>query len=55
MKKLITGNEAAALAAKLARPQVIAAYPITPQTSIAEKLAEYTAGGRLKARYIKVE
>ncbi|MBW1945414.1 MAG: pyruvate ferredoxin oxidoreductase [Deltaproteobacteria bacterium] len=55
MKKLITGNEAAALAAKLARPQLIAAYPITPQTSIAEKLAEYTAGGRLKARYIKVE
>ncbi len=55
MKKLITGNEAAALAAKLARPQVIAAYPITPQTSIGEKLAEYTADGSLKARYIKVE
>jgi pyruvate/2-oxoacid:ferredoxin oxidoreductase alpha subunit len=55
MKQLITGNEAAAIAAMLARPQVIAAYPITPQTTIAEKLAGYTAGGKLKARYIKVE
>lgn len=55
MKKLITGNEAAAIAAKLARPQVIAAYPITPQTSIGEKLAQYTADGSLDARYIKVE
>jgi pyruvate/2-oxoacid:ferredoxin oxidoreductase alpha subunit len=55
MKKLMTGNEAAALAAKMAKPQVIAAYPITPQTSIAEKLAAYVAGGELKSRYIKVE
>ena len=55
MKKLITGNEAAALSARLARPQVIAAYPITPQTSIGEKLADYTADGSLSARYIKVE
>jgi pyruvate/2-oxoacid:ferredoxin oxidoreductase alpha subunit len=55
MKKLMTGNEAAAMAAMLAAPQVVAAYPITPQTSIAEKLAEYTAQGELKARYIKVE
>jgi pyruvate/2-oxoacid:ferredoxin oxidoreductase alpha subunit len=55
MKKLMTGNEAAALATKMAKPQVIAAYPITPQTSIAEKLAAYVAGGELKSRYIKVE
>ena len=55
MKRLMTGNEAAALAAKMAKPQVIAAYPITPQTSIAEKLAAYVAGGELKSRYIKVE
>jgi len=55
MRKLMTGNEAAALAAKMAKPQVIAAYPITPQTSIAEKLAAYVAGGELKSRYIKVE
>jgi pyruvate/2-oxoacid:ferredoxin oxidoreductase alpha subunit len=55
MKKLMTGNEAAALAAKMARPQVVAAYPITPQTGIAEKLAHYAAAGEIKARYIKVE
>ena len=55
MRKLMTGNEAAALAAKMAGPQVIAAYPITPQTSIAEKLAHYAAAGEVAARYIKVE
>ncbi len=55
MKKLMTGNEAAALAAKLANPQVVAAYPITPQTSIAEKLAAYASGGEMQTRYLKVE
>ena len=45
MKKLITGNEAADLAAKMANPQVVAAYPITPQTSIAEKIAGYVSDG----------
>ena len=55
MKQLLTGNEAAATAVKLGRAQVVAAYPITPQTSIAEKLAEYAASGQLNARYMKVE
>ena len=55
MKRLMTGNDAAALAAMLAAPQVVAVYPITPQTSIAEKLAEYVAQGQLSAKYIKVE
>lgn len=55
MIQLMTGNEAAAVAAKMARPHVVAAYPITPQTSIAEKLASYAARGELNARYIKVE
>jgi pyruvate/2-oxoacid:ferredoxin oxidoreductase alpha subunit len=55
MKKLMTGNDAAALAAKMARTQVVAAYPITPQTSIAEKLAAYVAQGEMDTRYIKVE
>jgi len=55
MKHLLTGNESAATAAKLGRAQVIAAYPITPQTSIAEKLAESVAKGELKSRYMKVE
>ena len=55
MKKLMTGNKAAALAAKLANPQVVAAYPITPQTSIAEQLAAYASGGEMQTRYLKVE
>jgi len=53
--RIITGNEAAALAVKLARPGVIAAYPITPQTSLAEKLSEYVERGDLKAEYVRVE
>ena len=55
MKVLLTGNEAAARAVVMARTQVIAAYPITPQTSIGEKLASAVAQGELKARYLKVE
>ena len=55
MEKLLTGNEAAAMAVKLSGVQVIAAYPITPQTSIAEKLASAVAASELKARYLKVE
>ncbi len=55
MKKVITGNSAVAYGAKLARVQVIAAYPITPQTSIIEKLADFCARGELKAEFIKVE
>lgn len=53
--RIITGNEAAALAVKLARPGVIAAYPITPQTKLAEVLSEYVEKGELKAEYVRVE
>ena len=55
MKQFITGNEAAALGAKLARVKVVSAYPITPQTAIVEKLAEYVANGELDAEYVMVE
>jgi pyruvate/2-oxoacid:ferredoxin oxidoreductase alpha subunit len=51
----MTGNYASAYGAKLARAEVIAAYPITPQTSIVEKLAEFVATGELKAKFIPVE
>lgn len=55
-KKLINGNQAAAIAAWLANPQVIAAYPITPQTSIIEELAKFVAENpRKKVEYITVE
>ncbi len=53
--RIIMGNEAAALAVKLARPGVIAAYPITPQTKLAEVLSEYVEKGELKAEYVRVE
>ncbi len=52
---VISGNYAQSYAAKLARIQVASAYPITPQTSIVEKLAEFVASGALKAEFIKVE
>jgi pyruvate/2-oxoacid:ferredoxin oxidoreductase alpha subunit len=53
-KKVLTGNNAAAIGAMLCRPQVIAAYPITPQTTIVEKLADFCVG-RKDVRFIKVE
>jgi pyruvate/2-oxoacid:ferredoxin oxidoreductase alpha subunit len=43
-RTVLTGNEAAAVAAILARAQVIASYPITPQTLIVERLADLVAG-----------
>ncbi|MEN8247031.1 MAG: transketolase C-terminal domain-containing protein [Thermodesulfobacteriota bacterium] len=46
---------AAAEAAGLANVDVVAAYPITPQTHIVEHLAELVAGGKLDAEYIAVE
>ncbi len=55
MRMVMTGNYASAYGAKLARAEVIAAYPITPQTSIVEKLAEFVATGELKAKFIPVE
>ncbi len=55
MKKVIVGNHAVSWGVKLARAEVVAAYPITPQTQIVEELAEMCADGRLAARYIKVE
>jgi len=50
-----TGNHIAALAAKMAKPHVIAAYPITPQTTIVERLAQYVENGEMDAEFIRVE
>jgi pyruvate ferredoxin oxidoreductase alpha subunit len=55
VKKVIVGNHAVSWGVRLARAEVIAAYPITPQTQIVEALSEMCAGGELKARFIKVE
>jgi len=50
-----TGNVAAALGVKLAGVQVVAAYPITPQTPLTEKLSEFVEAGEMDARYVPVE
>lgn len=50
-----SGNVAAATGVKLSRAQVIAAYPITPQTPLTEKLSEFVESDRLDAEYIPVE
>jgi pyruvate/2-oxoacid:ferredoxin oxidoreductase alpha subunit len=39
----------------LSRAQVVAAYPITPQSTIVERLSEYIAEGKLEAKFIPVE
>jgi pyruvate ferredoxin oxidoreductase alpha subunit len=49
------GSHAVAEAVRLADADVIAAYPITPQTHIVERLAEMVANGELDAEYIPVE
>lgn len=56
MKKVVSGNYAAAYAARHARVEVVAAYPITPQTSIIEKIAEFLANGEVEnLQYVPVE
>ena len=54
-RKVLIGNHAVAEAVKLARVDVVAAYPITPQTIIVERIAEMVERGELKAKYIRVE
>ena len=53
--KVLTGNGTAAYAAPLCRPEVIAAYPITPQSEVIEQLAKFVADGALDAEYVTVE
>jgi pyruvate ferredoxin oxidoreductase alpha subunit len=55
MRSFISGNDAVAAAVRLAAPEVISAYPITPQTTVIERLAEYVESGGLDAEYIHVE
>ena len=55
MRKVMKGNEAAAWAAKLAKPKVVAAFPITPSTLVPEKISEFVADGEMDAEFIKVE
>ncbi|HIH98115.1 MAG TPA: pyruvate ferredoxin oxidoreductase [Thermoplasmata archaeon] len=53
--RIIEGNQALAIGAKLCRPKVIASYPITPSTHVPETISEFVADGELKADFINVE
>ena len=56
MLKQIEGSQAVAQAVALTRPEVVCAYPITPQTHIVEGLGELVKAGELKnCEYINVE
>ncbi|MDA8218188.1 MAG: pyruvate ferredoxin oxidoreductase [Dehalococcoidales bacterium] len=51
----LTGDGAAADAMRQINPDVVAAYPITPQTEIVERFAEYVADGKVNTEFVAVE
>ena len=51
----LTGNEAGAYAMKQIDPDVVPAYPITPQTELMQTFAQYVADGKVKTEMILVE
>ncbi len=55
MKRFLTGNHAVAEAVRLCRPAFVAAYPITPQTPIYEKLSDWENEGSLGGTMMRVE
>ena len=55
MKRVLEGSQAVAEAVRLARVQVVSAYPITPQTHIVEILSDYCATGKMNAKFLRVE
>ena len=55
MKRVLEGSHAVAEAVRLAKVQVISAYPITPQTHIVEILSEYCTRGAMNAKFLRVE
>lgn len=50
-----TGNSLVAEAIRQAAPDVIPAYPITPQTTVVEELSKFVANGKMHAEYVNVE
>jgi len=54
-RRLLTGNGAAAWAARLARVDYVPAFPITPQTEIIETLAEWINAGEMPGRTVTLE
>lgn len=54
-RQLLEGSQAIALTIKAIRPQVVSAYPITPQTHIVEDLAKFKADGQESYEYVRAE
>ena len=54
-REVLSGNLAQAHGVRLGRAQVVSAYPITPQTTIVEKIADFVANGELAAKFVEVE
>jgi pyruvate/2-oxoacid:ferredoxin oxidoreductase alpha subunit len=54
-RMLLNGNHAVSYAVKLARPNVIPVYPITPQTPILEKITDFLASGEMSAEIMTME
>ncbi|NNF70867.1 MAG: pyruvate ferredoxin oxidoreductase [Rhodobacteraceae bacterium] len=55
MLKALEGSQAIARAVALCRPDVVAAYPITPQTHIVENLSRLVADGEMHTEFVSVE
>lgn len=53
--EVMVGNKACATGAKICRVQVATAFPVTPQTTITEYLAEFVANGELDCEFVNVE
>ena len=55
MMKVITGDHAVAMGAKLCRVEVVPAYPITPQTLIIEHIADFVNDGEMDTKFLTME
>ncbi|MCZ7664474.1 MAG: pyruvate ferredoxin oxidoreductase [Thermoleophilia bacterium] len=53
--RAVTGNQAVALAMKQIDPDVVAAYPITPQTDVVQTFSQYVADGAVRAEFVTAE
>ncbi len=53
--KVLDGNKSAAQGVLLCQPNVVAAYPITPQTPLIEALWKFAADGKLRCETVEVE
>jgi pyruvate/2-oxoacid:ferredoxin oxidoreductase alpha subunit len=52
---ILTGNEVAAWAARRAKVHVVTAFPITPQTTVMETIAQFVDSGKMNSQFIRME